>query len=159
MPGVLQAPVWEAGSTDSQLLIDISPREDFLPWDISIQAIDGQIELAVQYGATARRALNALSTPFSVALPGWVTVTGVAVGGAAAAMVSVVQASNMGGFMRSRILTGPATIAPGAYRYHAVTASTVDQDGTGVAVPAGGSLDITDPSALTAGDGWVEFAT
>lgn len=160
IPGIVQAPVWDGAlQTVEQLVLDIQPRVDALPWDVVVTPTDGVIELDVSYGGSARRTLTGLSTPFAVALPGSITIVARNVAaGRAAASVSVTAARAVGGFMRSALLTGPSAIQSGAYRYHAVTASTVNMSGNPIVLVAGDVLDISDPASLVAGIGWVEFA-
>jgi len=159
IPGVAQAQSWIVGGALELPILDIEPSDDGWPWDVSVQPIEGIIELDVAYGGTARRLLPGLSTPFSVALPGSITIIGRRIGaGAARCAVSVTPASQVGGFMRSGLLTGPNALLAGAYRYHAVTDSTLSMSGNPLVVLAGDSQDITDSTTLTAGIGWVELA-
>ncbi len=151
----LQAPgIWAAGNGDPIVIVDMMRGE----WLWAVRVF-GEVDLTITYGTSGGARTRRCRAPLAAQIPGNVAITATPINSdtATTCAAMVTKSSGAPSIMRSPPLTAPANLPEGASNFVALTAATVNVNGSAVVLAAGAQLPIQEVSILTVGTGFVEF--
>lgn len=152
---------WSATDAKTERMIGDGMRAEHL-WKVVVYGDHVVIDLS--FGPNARQTLSGLNVPLVAYVPGQVTVTARPVGTGpsytAKVRCMIVPVDSPGTNQLRRYVEAAAVFAAEAIAYQALTASSVNINGSGpVAVAAGARVLLTPVSNLISGSGFEEYET